>query len=102
MSITINNNSIIQSNLSYTQKVSSKYKENSSIQDKKKVTNNASDKVNEIRNTRPQELKSFLNKSELRVLNEVFGEPKRNKLLPKFNTSNNVSLLKGSKIDIEL
>jgi len=101
MSITINNNSIIQSNQNYNKRITNKYVNNSTIQNKK-IVNKAGNKVNQIKTTRPHELASFLDKSELRVLNEVFGESNRNNKLPKFNTSNNVSLLKGSKIDIEL
>ncbi|MEA1972595.1 MAG: hypothetical protein U9N34_04785 [Candidatus Cloacimonadota bacterium] len=101
MSIKIHNN-IIQNTQNYSQKISEKYKENSAIQKHCNSKNNPSNKINQLRNTRPQELSSFLNNSEIRVLDEVFGSTNRNNSLPKYNGSNNVSLLKGSKIDIEL
>ena len=101
MSIRINNN-IIQSQQNYEQKITKKYTDNSTLEPTKKPSNKAGTNIKKIDNMRPNELASFLNDTELKVLDEVFGRTNRNKLLPKYRTSDNVSLMKGSKIDIEL
>lgn len=101
MSIRINSN-IIQNQQAYEQKVTKKYSDNSILQTNKKINNRANVASKKINNMRPNELKSFLNETEIKVLDEVFGSTNRNKILPKYRTSDNVSLIKGSKIDIEL